>query len=139
MRGSRGGGEPLGRAHIRRAVHADLAGGAGKPCRPLHRVIAVVSVIAELGENAVRSALASHVLYDHQVAVGGEPIRGAESRRLNLCGVLAVLSAHQDDRHRVFELRAVDIGTQDGAVAHGGGHIGFLGDRAWAPVIRRRP
>ena len=82
--------------------------------------------MGELGEGATRGALAADVLDDDQIAVRCEPVRCLIPRRLDLRTGLAVLRPHQDHRHRIGGLRAVDVGPQHRTVAHARGHVGLL-------------
>ena len=52
VRGSGLGGQPLGRANIGRAIHADLARRSGQFRGPLDAVIAIVAIMAKLREGA---------------------------------------------------------------------------------------
>ncbi len=140
QRGRRGGGgQPLGRAHVGRAIHADLAVGAGQAGGPFDAVVAVVPVIGVFVEDPVRGALAADVLDHHDVAVGGVPVRRLEARRLNLRRGLAVLGAHQDDRDRVLGRGPIDVGAQDDPVAHLGLDIGLFGHRTGPAPVSGRP
>ena len=68
-------GEELHEAGIGVAVHADPAARLRQRGRPLDRVVAVVGLVQERDEVAVRRPAPAAVLHDDDVAVRGEPRR----------------------------------------------------------------
>ena len=123
-----GGGEPLGGADVGEAVHADLAARARQGGGPLDRVVAVLHLVPERVELALRGVGAAHVLDDDDVALGG--VVGGRAVDVGLRRGLVVGQAHQDDRVGAVLPRAVDVGQQHGAVAHGGRHVELALHRA---------
>ena len=58
-------------------------------------------------------------------------IRGLIALRGDLSRGLPVLGAHENDRHGICGLRAVDVRSQDHAVPHRCRYIHFLRHLAW--------
>ena len=124
----RAGGSAMAACHdvfaaVRRAVETDAPVRPRLCRRPLHRVVAVVELVAEHVERA---------------ALGGAPARARPARRRRRPGrpraprriaadgrgaVLPVGRALHDHRERTTLRGAVDVGPQHGAVAHGDGDV----------------
>ena len=123
--GQRGG--VGGDAQRRAAGHADLAVAPGLGRGPFDGVVAVLDVVLEGGVEALRAALAAHVLQDEdearvRVAPGllGQPLAVLDALRVALridAAVLQVGRAGEHHRPGSGPGRLVHIGRQPGPVA----------------------
>src|SRR5439155_26320796 len=100
------GGGPLRETEVRSAEHADGAGRTGQRGGPLHRVVAVLRLGAELLPRAFRAKAPAHVLDDDDVT-GARHARRVEVRA-GAHKVLAVRRARQRDGIGTALMRAKD-------------------------------
>ena len=125
-RGLADGRRMLGEAEVGQAVHPNLAIGVWQPGCPGDGVLAVVGLGPEGVPVAVGGAAPPRVLDDHDVAAAGglDGIdRSVPARR-----VLVVGEPRQQHRPAVLAGRPVDVGAQDGPVAHRGRDVEVDGD-----------
>ncbi len=110
--------QQLDRAGVGEAVHPDAAVAARQGGGPLDRVVAVLRLVRERREHAVGGVPAARVLDDDEVALAGVPgwVRVPE---VAVRGGLVVGQADQQDGVHPTAERAVDVGPQHRAVAHG--------------------
>ena len=119
-----GRGEPLGRAVVGNAEHTDAAVAPGLGRYPVYRVEAVLSLVYIRIPVAIGDVPAPGVLdYDGVAPVQrahGVKVHTAVARR-----VLAVGDALEKDRVASRARRAVHVGAENHAVAHGNLHVGL--------------
>src|SRR5580704_2959059 len=113
MRGSGVGGAHLRVSDVAATEHADFPVGVRKRGGPLDGVVAVVGLVDERVELSFGAVTAARVFHDDDVAA----LSAANADAGFVAAVVG--SADEEDGEFAVGLRAIDVGFEDDAVAHG--------------------